>query len=125
MNDRGKLIAINTAIIAHGSEGNQGIGFAVPSGMGLEVNGKPVQDANGLRMTISMLPPDTTVSVKVFRDGGNRDFSVKLAELPTEQAANLPKSDNGWKNSSLSGVSVQNLDADTAQQLGNYCLSEK
>ena len=30
VNDRGELIGINTAIIAHGSEGNQGIGFAVP-----------------------------------------------------------------------------------------------
>jgi serine protease Do len=30
VNDRGELIGINTAIIAHGSEGNQGIGFAIP-----------------------------------------------------------------------------------------------
>jgi len=181
VNDRGELIGINTAIIAHGSEGNQGIGFAVPSDMAvnvmnqivehgkvsraylgivpqdvtpaiakafgeseargalvgdvspnspaaavglqkgdiiLEVNGKPVADANSLRMTISMLPPDTTVSLQVFRNGADRDFSVKLGELPTEQAANLPKSNEGSKSSTLSGVSVQNLDPDTAQQLG-------
>ena len=30
VNDRGELIGINTAILSHGSEGNQGIGFAVP-----------------------------------------------------------------------------------------------
>jgi serine protease Do len=30
VNDRGELIGINTAILANGSEGNQGIGFAVP-----------------------------------------------------------------------------------------------
>src|SRR5579871_3011298 len=121
VNDRGELIGINTAIISHGSEGNQGIGFAIPANMarnvmeqivdhgkvtraymgivpqdvtpalaksfsdkdargalvadvsanspaqkaGIErgdiivgVNGKPVADANGLRMTISMMPPD-------------------------------------------------------------------
>ncbi|MEI9971883.1 MAG: trypsin-like peptidase domain-containing protein [Ignavibacteriota bacterium] len=31
INDRGELIGINTAILANGSEGNQGIGFAVPA----------------------------------------------------------------------------------------------
>jgi serine protease Do len=30
VNDRGELIGINTAILAHGSQGNQGVGFAVP-----------------------------------------------------------------------------------------------
>jgi len=30
VNDRGELIGINTAILANGSAGNQGIGFAVP-----------------------------------------------------------------------------------------------
>ena len=33
VNDRGELIGINTAIIAHGSDGNQGIGFAIPVNM--------------------------------------------------------------------------------------------
>ncbi|HUA59588.1 MAG TPA: DegQ family serine endoprotease [Verrucomicrobiae bacterium] len=181
VNDRGELIGINTAIIAHGSEGNQGIGFAVPANMAvnvmkqivdngkvaraylgivpqdvtpqiarafgetnmrgalvgdvspnspasqvglqkgdiiLDVNGKPVEDANSLRMTISMMAPGTTVSLKVWRNDADRDFSVKLGELPTETAS-LQKPDNGGNsNSALAGVSVQNLDADTAQQLG-------
>ena len=30
MNDRGELVGINTAILSHGSGGNEGIGFAVP-----------------------------------------------------------------------------------------------
>src|SRR5579871_4765363 len=30
INDRGELIGINTAIITHGGEGSQGIGFAIP-----------------------------------------------------------------------------------------------
>ena len=37
VNDRGELIGINTAIIAHGSEGNQGIGFAIPVNMARNV----------------------------------------------------------------------------------------
>src|SRR2546423_11255940 len=30
INDRGRLVGINTAILSHGSGGSQGIGFAVP-----------------------------------------------------------------------------------------------
>jgi serine protease Do len=180
VNDRGELIGINTAIIAHGSEGNQGIGFAIPANQArnvmeqivkngrvmraylgivpqdvtpaiasafadkntsgalvgdvspaspaqksgiergdiiLEVNGKPVTDANALRMTISMMAPGTDVNLKVLRNGATRDLSVKLGELPTTEAeATHQKSGNG--SSALSGVSVENLDAGTAHDLG-------
>jgi serine protease Do len=33
VNDRGELIGINTAILSHGSGGNEGVGFAIPSDM--------------------------------------------------------------------------------------------
>jgi serine protease Do len=178
INDRGELIGINTAIIAHGSEGNQGIGFAVPVNLArnvmdqilkngkvtraylgivpqdvtpamakafgekeprgalvgdvspnspaersglekgdiiLELNGKPVEDANQLRMSISMMSPDTAVNLKVFRNGAERDFTVKLAELPTQEAR-VRDDANGAKNE-LSGISVQDLDAQTARRL--------
>jgi serine protease Do len=179
VNDRGELIGINTAIIAHGSEGNQGIGFAVPVNLArtvmdeilkngkvtraylgiipqdvtpaiaksfgvqeargalvsdvspnspaqkaglergdiiVELNGKPVSDANELRMTVSMMHPQTDVHLKVLRNGAERDLTVNLGELPVKEAS-LENTGGGTK-SSLSGVSVENLDADTAQQLG-------
>jgi len=178
INDRGDLIGINTAIIAHGSEGNQGIGFAVPVNLArtvmdeivkngkvtraylgivpqdvtpaiakafsvkeftgalvgdvsanspaqksglqngdiiLELNGKPVEDANSLRMNISMMTPGSTVHLKVLRSGSERDMTVTLGELPVEQAGvekNSPDS-----HSELSGISVQNLDSSLARQL--------
>jgi len=179
INDRGELIGINTAIISHGSEGNQGIGFAIPVNLArtvmdeivktgkvtrgylgivpqdvtpaiakafnvkeftgalvgdvtadspaqkgglkngdiiLELNGKPVADANELRMSISMMAPGTSVNLKVLRDGADRNLTATLGELPTEQAtAEKGSSDN---NSELSGISVQNLNANLAQQLG-------
>ncbi len=181
VNDRGELIGINTAIISHGSEGNQGIGFAIPSDMargvmeqivdhgkvtraymgivpqdvtpalaksfgekevqgalvadvsanspaqkaGIErgdiivgVNGKPVEDANGLRMTISMMQPDSTANMKVLRDGSEKEIAVKLGTMPTEEAANVPDHNGSDSSSSLSGVSVQNLDTETAKQVG-------
>jgi serine protease Do len=179
VNDRAELIGINTAILSHGSGGNEGIGFAVPvnlarqvmdqivkngkvtraylgiipqdvtpaiaKAMGqseprgvlvgdvspkspaqesglqrgdiiLEVNGKPVADANQLRMTISMMQPDATVKLNVVRNGDRRDFSVKLSQLPTpEEHAQVEK--NGSE-STPEGVTVDNLNAQTAQELG-------
>jgi len=179
INDRGELVGINTAIIAHGSEGNQGIGFAVPVNLArqvmdqilkngkvvraylgivpqdvtpaiarafhvdtthggalvgdvspdspaqragiqkgdiiLDVNGKPVGDANELRMTISMMAPGTSVKLNVLRNGEQRPMTVALAELPTKQenaGLNQQDSDNA-----LAGVSVDNLTPDTARQL--------
>jgi len=33
VNDRGELIGINTAILSHGSGGNEGVGFAIPTNL--------------------------------------------------------------------------------------------
>ena len=179
VNDRGELVGINTAIISHGSEGNQGIGFAVPVTVArnvmdqilkdgkvtraylgvmaqevtpaiarafhlsevrgalvgdvspnspasraglqkgdviLDINGKPVNDSAQLRMNVSLMQPGTTVSVKVLREGSPREFSVRLEELPTEQAR-VQKSGNDQDNG-LDGVSVENMSAQTARELG-------
>jgi len=179
INDRGELIGINTAIISHGSEGNQGIGFAIPVNLArtvmdeilktgkvtraylgivpqdvtpaiakafgvkeftgalvgdvtagspaqkaglnngdiiLELNGKPVTDANELRMNISMMAPGTAVNLKVLRDGADRNLTATLGELPTEHAS--AEKGSSEDNSELSGISVQNLNANLAQQLG-------
>jgi serine protease Do len=179
INDRGELIGINTAIISHGSEGSQGIGFAIPVNLArtvmdeilktgkvtrgylgivpqdvtpaiakafgvkeftgalvgsvsadspaqkaglqngdiiLELDGKPVADANELRMSISMMAPGTAVNLKVLRSGADRNLTATLAELPTEQAT--AEKGSGENNSELSGISVQNLNANLAQQLG-------
>jgi serine protease Do len=179
VNDRGELIGINTAILSHGSGGNEGIGFAVPinlahqvmdqilkngkvtraylgiipqdvtpaiaKAMGqsdprgvlvgdvspnspaqrsglqrgdiiLEMDGKPVADANELRMSISMMQPEATVKLNVVRSRERRELSVKLGQLPTpEEHAQVEK--NG-SDSALEGVAVENLDAQTAQELG-------
>jgi serine protease Do len=180
INDRGELIGINTAILSHGSGGNEGIGFAIPVNlvrqvMGqildhgkvtrgylgvmvqpispamakalgqsdpkgalvgdvstrgpaqaagvergdiiVELNGKSVNDANELRNTISMMQPGETVKLQISRNGGMRDLSVKLGELPAskEEAENHTE---GASKDALEGVSVENLDADTAKELG-------
>ena len=81
----------------------------------LQVDGKPVADSNALRMAISMMQPDSNVNLRILRNGTQKDVAVQLAELPTDTAA-LKHDTNGEK-SALGGVSVQNLDAETAQDL--------
>ncbi len=82
----------------------------------LEVNGKPVSDGAQLRMNVSLMSPGTTVAVKVLRDGATRDFNVRLAELPNE-VAKAEKGDEGQENA-LDGVSVENVTARSARELG-------
>ncbi len=178
VNDRGELIGINTAILSHGSGGNEGIGFAVPvnlarqvmgqildhgkvnraylgimiqdvtpaiaKAMGLkdmqgvlvgdvspngpakksgiqrgdvitELNGKQVPDSRTLRMSISMMNPDSTVKLKLLRNGTPTDATVTLGTLPAPQEQ--AKTEEAGSEGALEGVTLQNLDMDTAKQL--------
>ncbi|MGB2635954.1 MAG: DegQ family serine endoprotease [Candidatus Acidiferrum sp.] len=82
----------------------------------LELNGKPVNDSNQLRMTISMMTPGSSVNLKTLRNGSERDVTVKLAEMPTETAKLNSQEEGGSK--ALDGVEVSNLNPEIAQQLG-------
>jgi serine protease Do len=82
----------------------------------LDINGQPVSDANDLRNTIAMKQPGETVKLKISRNGSTREIPVKLGEMPNskEQAENQQE---GASKDALEGVNVENLDADTLQQL--------
>jgi serine protease Do len=179
INDRGELVGINTAILSHGSGGNEGIGFAIPINLArgvmsqildhgkvnraylgimvqdvtpgiskamnlkdmkgvlvgdvtpngpaqksgvqrgdviLEVNGKVMEDSRQLRNMISMMDPTSTVNLKLMRNGNATNMSVKLGDMPAdkEQASAEEKPSE----QALNGVTVENLDAQTARQLG-------
>jgi serine protease Do len=179
VNDRGELIGINTAILSHGSGGNEGIGFAVPvnlarevmdqimdhgkvnraylgviiqdvtpsisKAMGLkemkgvligdvspsgpaqksgikrgdiilEVNGKPVSDSRDLRMNISMMKANAIVKLRILRDGSQSDMNVTLGDLPDQKEQ--AKVEEGHSEGALEGVTLENLDGQTARQLG-------
>jgi serine protease Do len=179
VNDRGELIGINTAILSHGSGGNQGVGFAVPVNLArnvmdqilkngkvtraylgvsiqdvtpvmakafgesepngalvgdvsagspaqaagvqkgdiiTEVNGKPIADSNQLRMMISMMAPDATANLKIWRNGGAHEMTVKLGVLPTKELQ--AKAGLSNPEGSLEGVSVETLTPQSARELG-------
>jgi len=82
----------------------------------LEVNGKTMEDSRELRNTISMMDPNATVSLKLVRNGSPTDVTVKLGELPADKEQ--AKTEEGSSDKALDGVTVENLDAQTARQLG-------
>lgn len=83
----------------------------------LAINGSPVAEENQLRMQVSMMNPDQNVRLKIFRNGETREVTVRLAEMPGEQLAKAGAENENGADTSLQGVSVQDLDAQTARQL--------
>jgi len=92
VNERGELIGINTAIIAHGSEGNQGIGFAVPVNLARNVMDQILKNGKVTRAQLGIFPQDVTPAI-------GRQFGVKDSQgaLVGEVAANSPAQKAGLK----------------------------
>src|SRR5260370_24359298 len=63
VNDRGQLIGINTAIISHGSGGNQGIGFAVPVNLARQVMDQIMDHGKVTRAYLGIVVQDVTPSI--------------------------------------------------------------
>jgi serine protease Do len=82
----------------------------------VEVNGKPMEDSRQLRNTISMMDPTSTVKLKLLRNGRPTDVTVNLGEMPTDKEQ--AKAEEGSSEKALDGVTVENLDAQSARQLG-------
>jgi serine protease Do len=83
------------------------------------VNGKPIADANALRLLIASIAPGTTVDMHILRNGEPMNMKLTLAERPTNLEAengNGNNQNNGGENA-LQGVTVQNMTPDLAQQL--------
>ncbi|MGB7467791.1 MAG: PDZ domain-containing protein, partial [Candidatus Acidiferrum sp.] len=60
VNDRGELIGINTAILSHGSGGNEGIGFAIPSDLARQVMNELITNGHVTRAYLGIYPQDVT-----------------------------------------------------------------
>lgn len=181
VNLRGELIGVPSQILAGGSGGSIGIGFAIPSKMArnvmdqlvkggkvrrgklgvtiravtndyakelgynsttgafvadvevgqpaeqagikafdiiTEINGKRIVESGELRNLVSQTPPGTPVKVKIWRDGSERELTIKLAEVqPVEkEKEDTPIAASSKATGPLSGVSVDNLTPEKARQ---------
>jgi len=117
VNDRGELIGINTAIIAHGSEGNQGIGFAVPVNLARNIMDQILKNGKVTRARLGILPQNVTPTIA-------RQFGVKDSQgaLVGEVEANSPASRAGLKTGDII-LEVDGHSVYDANQLRNMISS--
>ena len=63
VNDRGELVGINTAILSHGSGGNEGIGFAIPINMARNVMSQILDHGKVNRAYLGIMVQDITPGI--------------------------------------------------------------
>jgi len=91
-----------------------------PGDVIVEFNGKKVTDADNLSLMVSECSPGTEAAVKLIRNGHEKNFTVKLAELPGQVGQNSNGRNTGPGNSNndaLDGVTVSDLDPQSRQEL--------
>lgn len=82
----------------------------------IEYQGIPVEDSVVLQRLVTRTLVGTRVPVKVIREGRERAVTLKIGELPDQ--AKVAKSEAGGADDALAGVSVEQLDQETAKELG-------
>jgi len=85
----------------------------------LKVNGEPVNDRTQLSLKISEMAPGTAVHLEIWRNDKSMDVTATLTELSAQEEKEGATGNGGESTSAgaLAGVEVQNLTADTLQQL--------
>jgi serine protease Do len=90
-----------------------------PGDVILELNGRKMNDARHLRLTISQTKPGTKVPVKLMRDGKERTVTVTLDTLSDDTVVGTPLPNGKSENnnvSTLQGVEFTDLDARVRRQ---------
>jgi serine protease Do len=81
-----------------------------------EIGRKTIEDGRALRLQIAETAPGTFVETKVIRNGAEHALPLKVGTMPSET-----KAASGTKEALSTGkigVSVQNMNAQVAQQMG-------
>jgi serine protease Do len=78
--------------------------------------GSGVEDAVALQRMVTRTGVGTKVPVKVIREGHEKDLTITIGEQP--DTAKIAKTETGEKDYAFAGVAVQDLDRDTAKELG-------
>jgi serine protease Do len=86
-------------------------------------NGKPIADPESLSLAVSECAPGSAATVKLLRNGHALTVGVTLGELPAEAMEsrnnqnNNSNSDNNSTADALDGVTVEDLDQQTREEL--------
>ncbi|HSN03821.1 MAG TPA: DegQ family serine endoprotease [Nitrospira sp.] len=82
----------------------------------ISYQGSLVEDAVALQRLVTRTAVGTKVPVKVIRDGREKDLTVTIAEQP--DTTRIAKADQTEADYAFAGVAVQDLDRETAKELG-------
>lgn len=82
-----------------------------------QLDGKPISGPNDLRLRVGSMTPGTTVHLTILRDGKSKDVNLTLSEAPGNKGVSN-SSGGAADKSPMRGVQVDELTADTRQQLG-------
>jgi len=117
VNERGELVGINTAIVARGSAGNQGIGFAVPVNLARNIMDQILANGKVTRARLGIYPQDVTPTIA-------RQFGVKDSHgaLIGHVEENTPAQKAGLKNGDII-LEVNGRSVYDANQLRNMISS--
>lgn len=78
--------------------------------------GSPVEDAVALQRMVTRTPVGTKATVKVIRDNHEKELTITIGEQ--SESAKIAKTETGEKDYAFAGVAVQDLDRETAKELG-------
>lgn len=78
--------------------------------------GTPIEDAVTLQREVTRSAVGSNATVKVMRDGHEKDMTITIGELPDNPQ--VAKAETGSSDQPLAGLAVQELDRETAQELG-------
>jgi serine protease Do len=112
----------NGALVDDATPGSPAAKVGIESGdVIVAFNDKPVTDANNLILAVSDCVPGSHATLKLIRDGSVKIISVTLGEkveqaVQNENVQTAPKTDVS-KTDALDGVTVDDIDRDTRQQL--------
>ncbi len=82
----------------------------------IEYQGILIEDGVALQRMVTRTSVGSKVPVKVMRDGRVRDLTVRVGEQPDQRR--VEKAEVGQNEYALAGLSVEDLDRDTARELG-------
>ncbi len=78
--------------------------------------GNAIEDAVTLQRAVTRAAVGSKATMKVMRDGHEKEMTVTIGELP--ENPQVAKADIGSSDQGLAGLAVQELDRETAQELG-------
>jgi serine protease Do len=82
----------------------------------VEYHGTPVDDGVALQRLVTRTAIGTTVNMTIIRDGREREMTVKVGAQPNDMK--IAKTERTNRDDALSGLTIEDLDQDTARKLG-------